>query len=188
MRQGSPLVPLPERVAYLAGHPWTWSCAWSVWIICALALIAFLVVLAQQIPSSRGLANLAVMIALVGAAWDLCCDCIYILVFPWVASWQPLNERGFLLLEQVTAIASLVIANGLYSVAILVVTTVLRQSRQAGRLTVVLGYAVGGGGLALAASAFTANPWHAAAATGPTIGLFCVWVVLVARGLSPIRK
>jgi hypothetical protein len=37
----------------------------------------------------------------------------------------------------------------------------------------------------LAAAGFTYVPWHIAWGTAATIGLFCLWVVLVARGLAP---
>ncbi len=91
----------------------------------------------------------------------------------------------FLTAERVTGIASLVIGNGFYSVGILLITLVLRERPEFGRLTIGVGYAVSGFGLLLAAAGFTGVAWHAAWATLPTIGLFCLWVVLVARSLEP---
>ena len=47
---------------------------------------------------------------------------------------------------------------------------------------------VTGFGLLLSAAGFTGVPWHAMWATPPTIGLFCVWVLLVARSLEPAGR
>jgi hypothetical protein len=184
---GSPLVPLGERLGYLAGRPVGWTFAWVTWMCCAVALIAFLAVLTHRLAEAR-LAQLGLMIAVVGAAFDLCCDSIYLLVFPMLASWQPSAEALFLTTERVTGIASLVIANGAYSVAILLLTLVLRNQPGPARITIGLGYAVAGFGLLLAAAGFTGVPWHAASATLPTIGLFCLWVVLVAGSLEPVGR
>src|SRR5213078_1477255 len=113
------------------------------------------------------------------------CDSVYLLLFPTLASGQHPSQTGFLIVERVTGIGSLVIANGAYSVAILLLTLALRGRRGISRFTVVVGYAVAGLGLVLASAGFTGSPWHAACATPPTIGLFCLWVVLVARALEP---
>jgi hypothetical protein len=156
-----------------------------MWMFCALALVAFLAVLADRLGKHVRLAQLGLIIAIVGAAFDLLCDSVYLLVLPMLASWQPLPEVLFLTAERVTMIASLVIANGTYSVAILLLTLSMRDGKEAARFTSAVGYAVAGFGLLLATAGFTGLPAHAAWATPPTIGLFCVWVVLVARSLEP---
>jgi hypothetical protein len=46
MRPGSPLVELPERTAHLARFPAGWSLGWTTWMLCAMVLVAFFVVLA----------------------------------------------------------------------------------------------------------------------------------------------
>jgi hypothetical protein len=51
----------------------------------------------------------------------------------------------------------------------------------------MLGYAVGVAGLLLATTGFTGVPWHSQWAAPPTIGLFCIWVVLVARSVEKTR-
>jgi hypothetical protein len=188
MRPGSPLVPLDERLDYLAGMPAGWTLAWVAWILCALALIAFLAILTHSLAEHARLAQLGLMIAVVGAGFDLCCDSIYLLVFPMLASWQPSAEALFLTVERVTGIVSLVIANGAYSIGILLLTLVLRGRPGLTRLTIAVGYAVAGFGLLLAAGGFTGMPWHIALATFPTIVLFCLWVVLVARSLEPAGR
>jgi hypothetical protein len=185
IRPGSPLVSLPERLSYLADKPPGWALGWITWICCAIALIAFLAVLTQRLRKQSGLAELSLMIAIAGAALDLSCDAIYAIAVPMLAAWQPPVETLFLTVERVTGIVSLAIANGAYSVAILLFTMVLQGRREFGALTVGIGYGVGGFGLLLAAAGFTGVPWHAAWATVPTIGLYCLWVILVARSLEP---
>lgn len=185
MRPGSPLVPLEERLNYLAGTPVAWTVAWVTWMGCAVALIAFLAALTHRLGDHARLAQLGLMIAVVGAGFDLFCDSVYLLIFPMLAATQPPSETVFLTVERVTGIGSLVIANGAYSVAILLLTPALRDCQGVVRSTLVVGYTVAGLGLVLAAAGFTGSPWHAACATPPTILGFCLWVVLVARSLEP---
>jgi hypothetical protein len=184
IRPGSPLVPLTERLNYLASAPLGWTLAWVAWMLAALALIGFLAAVTRRLPEPGVLADLGLMVAVAGAAFDFFCDAVYILVFPMLASWQPDAESLFLVLERVTGIASLVIANGAYAVATLLFTLALRHHPGVSLPTTCVGCAVAGFGLLLAAAGFTGEPLHAEMATAPTIGLFCVWVVLVARSLQ----
>jgi hypothetical protein len=157
-------------------------------MLCAVALITFLAVVINRLEDPTGLAPLGLTIAVAGAAFDLYCDAVYILGFPMLASQQPRPEALFLTVERLTGIASLVIANGAYSVGVLFLTLALRGHRGVASWTVVVGYATAGFGLLLAATAFTGVPWHAEWLTPPTIGLFCLWTVLVARGLESGRE
>jgi hypothetical protein len=184
MSPGTPLAPLPERMAYLAATPVAWTLGWVSWMLCALLLVAFLAVLVQRLGDDAALARFALMIAIAGLPIDLFCDAVFIFGLPMIAAWQPPAEPLFLVVERVTGVGSLVIANGAYSVAILLVSRVLQDRASIGLGTVMLGYAVGVGGLLLVAAGFTGVPWHAQWATPPTIGLFCVWVVLVARSVE----
>jgi hypothetical protein len=185
MRPGTALVPLPERLDYLAKAPLGWTLGWVSWMLCAVLLIAFLAAVAWRLRERDELARLGLGIAVAGAAFDLFCDTVYLLVFPMLASWRPPPEQLFLTLERVTGIGSLVIANGGYSVGILLISAALRGRPGVSPLTDGLGYAVGVAGLVLAGAGLTGEPAHVQWATPPTIGLFCVWVVLVARSLEP---
>jgi hypothetical protein len=157
-------------------------------MFCALALVAFLSLLTQRLGAQAHLAQLGLVIAVVGAAFDLLCDSIYLLVLPMLACRQPPPEDLFLTAERITGIGSLVIANGAYSLAILMMTVSLRDRLGPAPFTTAVGYAVAGFGLFLAAAGFTAVLAHAAYATLPTIGLFCIWVVLVARSLESAER
>jgi hypothetical protein len=189
MRPGTPLVSLPERLAYLAEFPLGWSLGWGVWMLCAVALIAFVAVLAHHLRESADLVRLALMVVIAGGAFDLFCDTIYITVLPDIASRQPPQEALFLTVERLTGAGSLIVANGLYAVGTLLLTLALRRRPEVARAPVALGYGVFGFGMLLAAAGFTGVPWHAEWATGPTIGLFCLWALVVAyaRNLSGSR-
>ena len=108
------LVPLGEQLGYLASEPIGWTVGWAVWMSCALALIAFLAAVTWRLGRRARLANLGLTIAVVGAAFDLFCDSIYILVFPGLPSARQFPEERllFLIVERVTGIGSVVIANG----------------------------------------------------------------------------
>jgi hypothetical protein len=187
MRPGTPLMPLADRLDYLARRPAGWLLGWAAWMACAVLLIAFLAVVVERLGPNGGLARLGLVIAIVGAGFDLLCDSIYMMVLPMIAAWEPPPEQLFLTVEKATGIASLFVANGAYSVAILLVSGGLGQ-RGIYSGTVRLGYAVGVCGLVLAAAAFTGSAEHAMLATLPTIGLFCFWVLVVARDLEPGRS
>jgi hypothetical protein len=185
MSRGTPVVPLSDRLEYLAAAPWAWTVGWATWMVCGVLLVAFLAVVANRLGESNGPARLGLVVAVAGLAFDLYCDSVYIVVLPLIASAQPPAAILFLAVERLTTLGSLVIANGAYSVATLLFSRGLRQHPRVGRGTVWLGYGVGAAGLVLAAAGFTTVPWHIAGGTAATIGLFCVWVVLVARAMAP---
>jgi len=74
MRQGSPLVPLNDRMAYLASRPLPWTLAWGVWMLCA------------QEPH---LARRALAVCAVGAAVDLFFDVGQMVTLPELAALRP---------------------------------------------------------------------------------------------------
>ena len=80
MKPGTPAAPLLERIRYLAARPAGWTAGWLVWIACAVALVAFMRLLARAHPSP--FATAAVTLAVVGAVIDVTCDVTYIFVLP----------------------------------------------------------------------------------------------------------
>jgi hypothetical protein len=184
MAPGSGLAMWGDRMDYLADGPVLWTLGWATWMVCAAALIAFLAAVTFHLQDRAGLPQFALMIAVVGAGFDLLCDSVYILVFPRVALGLDEQRALFVVMDRITGIASLVIANGAYSVAILLLTMALRAQPRLLPLTTATGFGVGMFGLVLAAAGVTGDARHAMLATPPTIGLFCIWVVLVARSLE----
>src|SRR5262245_11577186 len=85
MRPGSPLVELAARQEYVAQSPPLWWLGWSIWMLCALALVCFFAALGSRFPERSSTTRLALALAASGAAVDLFCDAIYITVLPTVA-------------------------------------------------------------------------------------------------------
>jgi hypothetical protein len=183
MRPGSPAFDLPTRRAYLAGHPALWSLGWGVWILCALLQIAFYGMLVRHLPAHPHAARFAVTIACAGAAIDLFCDALFIVVLPDIAAGGEENRAVFLAFERLGAAGGLIVANGAYVTATFILTLCLRERSGASPALLVAGCGVFGFGLLLSAAGFTGVTWHAEVMTGPTIGCFCVWLVLAARSV-----
>jgi hypothetical protein len=184
MRPGSPLVPLPERLHYLSGSPPGWVLGWATWMVCALVLVAFLAALAHRLPDRGPVPTLAVTLAAAGCILDLFCDAVYISVLPRLAGRDPPAMETFLAVEQLANVGGLVVANGMYALGALLLTLCLRGRPGLAPGVVPVGWGVFLSALVLVAAGFLGEPRLAEWGTGPTIGLFCVWVVLAARSLE----
>lgn len=181
MRPGTPLVPVAERIAYLAERSPLWSLGWAAWMLCALALVAFLAALAHAVPEAGAILGPAVMLAAAAAAVDLVCDTLFITVLPALAAQGP--TPLFLVVERALGAAGVVVANGLYSVAVLLATLGLRTRGAVPPPILGLGYATFAAGMLMVAAGFTGNPRLLQVATGATIVPFVLWTVGVARSL-----
>jgi hypothetical protein len=185
MRPGTALAELSDRRAYLATWPPGWTLGWGVWMLCALLLVAFAAAVAHRLPERQPLAGLAALLAGAGAAVDLFCDSIQIAVLPTLAARQ--DESLFLAVERIAGAGGLVVANGLYALATLLLTFCLRGRAGLGGLVAPSGYGCFLFGMILTAAGFTGDMLLAELSTGPTILLYCVWAVAVARSLEPGR-
>ncbi len=181
---GSPLVPLADRLHYLSGSPAGWTLGWAVWMACALALVAFLAALAPRLADRGPLPNLAVTLAAAGAVLDLFCDAVYIAVLPRLAGRGPPAVETFLAVEQLANVGGLVAANGMYTLGTLLLTLCLRGCPERAPGVVLVGGGVFVSGMVLVAAGLLGEPRLAEWGTGPTIGLYCVWVLLAARSLD----
>jgi len=177
MKPGTPAAPVLERIRYLASRPPGWTAGWLVWIACACALVAFMVLLARAQPSA--LATAAAVLAILGAVVDITCDVAYIVVLPARAA---ADVSTFLVFESRLGRASLAGANGLYSLAVLVATLGLPATaaltRGLGALTFVAG-------LVLAGAGFTGDPRHVILGTALTIPLFLAWSLAASASPQP---
>jgi hypothetical protein len=170
MRPGSIAEPLAARSAHLATHPLGWQLGWGVWMLSALTFVAFM----EQVTRLDPAARLALVLGAMGASVDLLCDSLQMLVLPMTAPGD-----AFLAWERLANAGGLVVANGLYSVAVLVATLALpgrmaRMARAAGVCTFLAGMFMVAGGLADSASLVVFS-------AGPTILAYCAWVVLATR-------
>jgi len=181
LRPGTPIVPPAERVAYLAERPLGWTLGWAAWMLCALALVAFLAVLAHVVPEASTVLRTAVMLASAGAAVDLVCDTLYITVLPGLAAAGP--TPLFLTLERALGAGGVVVANGLYTIATLLAALGLRARPEMPPVVTWLGYATFAGGMLMVAAGFTGDPRHLELATGAAILPYMAWTLGVARAL-----
>jgi hypothetical protein len=182
MRPGTPLVPAAERAAYLAGRPLAWSLGWAAWMLCALALVAFLAVLAEAVPQAPAVLRLATTLAAAGAAIDLTCDTLFITLLPALAAEGP--TPLFFAVERALGAGGVVVANGLYSVAILLASLGLRAAAAMPAVVRALGYATFAAGMLMVAAGFTGDAHQLELATGLTIVPFLAWTLGVARSLA----
>ncbi|MEW6730642.1 MAG: hypothetical protein AB1489_04825 [Acidobacteriota bacterium] len=186
MRPGTPLIALSERQAYLASYPLGWSLGWGIWIVCALTLVVFSMLLAARLPTRQPLANLAVILCCAGAAIDISCDAIYITVLPMIAGWGEANVPLFLTVERIAGVGGIIVANGFYSLAVLIFALCMRDLGN--RFVKELGYLVCCFGMLMVVAGFTGVPRHLELATGPTILSFCLWTILVERAFRSGSK
>jgi uncharacterized membrane protein len=184
MRPGSPLAPLPDRLAYLASQPLGWSFCWVSWVISAFTMLTFTVATARKIGDD--LARFAVGVGIAAVTIDLCCDAVFLGVFPWLAARSTASDI-FVVVERTTTVVSLGVANTLYSFVVLILSAALwRQSYS--RIMCALGFAVFVSGLLLSAAGFTGVPEHAQWATVPTIGGYSLWSLWAAWSLDRKRR
>jgi hypothetical protein len=181
MRPGSIVAPLAERMAYLASRPAGWIGGWGIWMICTVLLVSFMAVLRSRLPVPSPAADLALAFTAAGMGVDLLCDVIQVQALP-LAAVGP--GSLFLLLERIAFTGGATMANGLYTAGVVLMTVCLRPATVATRLA---GWATGISGAVMALSGLVLSPALFQASTGPTIGFYALWTVLVARDLRPDR-
>lgn len=181
MRPGSIAAPLAERMAYLAGRPAGWIGGWGVWMICTVLLVSFIAVLRSRLPAPTPAADLALAFTAAGMAVDLLCDVIQMQALPMAAA-NP--GPAFLLLERIAFTGGATVANGLYTAGVVLMTLCLRRATVAARFA---GWATGISGAVMVLSGLILSPALLVASTGPTIGFYSLWTVLVARDLQQDR-
>jgi hypothetical protein len=131
------------------------------------------------------LAQLALVLTAAGVAVDLLCEAIQIQVLPAAAAAGPSNPDLFLAFERLAFTGGVTVANGLYTLGLLLMNLCLHgiagaPARLAGWISVL-------GGLALAVAGFVPSPLLLQAATGTTILFYSLWAVLVSRDLRAGR-
>jgi hypothetical protein len=172
MRPGTPAVPPLERIAYLAARPPGWIAGWLVWMGCAVALGAFMVLLARRHPAP--LPRAGAVVGLLGAVLDLACDLAYIAALPARAAG---DVAAFVVFERRLTAMSQTGANGLYSVAVLLCTIGLGAA--GGPVSRTLGAITFAGGLLLAAAGLTGDQRAVMAGTAIAIPAFLGWTLAV---------
>jgi hypothetical protein len=182
LRPGSVVAPLAERMAYLATDPAIWRWGWGIWMLCTLALVGYMAVLARLLPPRSIAGRLALALAASGMAVDLLCDVLQISVLPLTAAGGPSATPFFLAVERLAFTGGATVANGLYTTSVLLMT--LRFGHRAGTLARVAGWATVLSGYAMVTAGLLPSPALLEATAGPALGFYSVWTVLLARDLQ----
>jgi hypothetical protein len=186
IRPGTPAFDLAARQDYVAAAPLLWVLGWATWMLCAFVQVAFYAALAARLPERAALAGFAVMLACAGLAVDWSCDVTYIAVLPSLAAMGPAATLLFQTVERLSQLGGLAVANTLYWLATLLLTLGLAGRPGVSRWAVGLGCLVAVFGAQMTAAGFTGVSWKMELATGPTIGCFCLWVLITAYQTLPL--
>jgi hypothetical protein len=177
MRPGAPMMPLAERLPWLAARPLGWTLGWAVWILAAVALVTLFAMLLRPLPRSHG--PLALALVAIGAAVDLTCDVLQMIVVPLVAAAD--QPALFLALDRALWGGGVILGSGLYCAGMAVATHGLARRGRASRALVASCIACCG----CCVVWVVAEVAHARAVlepiTGLTIGAFIVWALILAR-------
>jgi hypothetical protein len=176
MRPGSVVVPLDDRMAYLAARPLAWTLGWGVWMLCALAFVAFVATLRPHVEKPD-LAALAVILGAAGATIDLFCNVGQMVVLPDVAAWKPAQPALFVAWERWLGAGGAVVANGLYSIAVFMLSLGARGRYPA--YVFALGCATAAAGFLMVAAGLTGHARLLELSVGPTIVSFVLWCAAV---------
>ena len=177
LRRGSFVAPRDERLAYLAEGPLGWRIGWMVWAACAVVLVAF-VLGAHRRTRGHGLGRLAVGLVLAGAVIDLGCDFTFAFGLPSLAA-----ERSYEFgsIESAASLLSMCVANGLYSIAVPLITLALRARAGLSALGAALGWATWAAGAGLAVGGLCESVPLVQISAPATMLFYCGWAVVVAR-------
>jgi hypothetical protein len=183
IRPGMSPIEVSTRQTYVVTHHWEWAIAWGTWMACAIVQVIFYAELARYLTKARDAATFAVSIASAGLAIDLLSDTIWIVLIPRLPTWHTDTTLIYQAIEQLAKGGGLVVANGLYSFAVLILTLCLRH-QIASPITILLGYGVFAFGMALSLAGLMSSQWLAEVSTGPTILCYCAWALLAARHVA----
>ncbi len=185
MRPGSALVSLDQRRPWLAEFPLPWILGWGVWILCAFSFLGFFIYL-RAATASLGFPIRLVVLAGVALAVDVACDLTFIGLLPLLARDGP-NER-FLALERSCYAGGMVVANGLYTLAVVLASRWLARHARLAARTRRAAALVAVAGLVLLVGGLLDQPRVAGVATPPVMLAYSAWALWVARDVLAARS
>lgn len=174
VRPGTAVFPVEDRMAWIQASHQRWQMAWGVWFLAALSFIAFLTAVIHRFELRGTLTNLGLAIGVAAVTVDCFNDALQIVVLPGVS-----GKNAFLTLAHITSVGGIIMANGLYCIAVLLITVALGKSVPMN--VRFMGWAGLFTGLALSAAGFFLNPYLPEIFTGPAIGAYILWVYLLDR-------
>jgi hypothetical protein len=169
LRRGLPGFADDERVAYIATHRAAWLGGWLLWQIAAISLLAFYGVLALRF---RGVLSLTAMaVAVAGFSIDFATEARYLGVLP------ELRGEAFAMLDRELEVLIGYGANGLYTVAL--VLLVVAGWRELPRFALALAGPVAASGFALALASLAHDARMETVTSAILFPLFTLWVIVV---------
>jgi hypothetical protein len=178
IRFGTPVFSDGQRMAHVKGALWGWQVAWGVWMIAAATFVWFLAAVEKHWNAAGTCARLAMIVGVTAASLDCLFDVLQIAVLPAVAARGPEAKQTFLALAHLASAGGIILANGLYAVAVVLMTCAIGDNVSA--RSRALGWIVLATGLALSVVGFFTDPHLPEYFTGPAIGSYILWVVTVA--------
>jgi hypothetical protein len=173
MRGGLPPFDDEARLAYIVAHRAAWTFGWMTWHLSVLTLISLFAVLALRLGDSLSWSALA--IASVGAAIDLPTQVRYYVTIPEV------RGEAFVLLDRELQAMTAYAANGLYTLAFLLVA--IAGWRLLPALARVLAGPIAVAGFAFSIGALQHNVLVEIVSSALLFPLFILWTISVARWL-----
>ena len=187
LRPGSGLVVDPERAAYLAGGPLGWRVGWGLWIGAAAAMWWLAARLVSADRGASGLARAGGFVVRVAAAADIAIDLLLAFHVPLAFAVEPVAAQRT---QDGLSLLSLVLANGLYSLGVPLLTLGLAGAGLRSR-RLALAAGLGGGLLAVAGPLWIlrSDPhglWTLAVQVATPVTMLCsaAWALSVARDLE----
>ena len=176
---------IDDRLRFIDEHRAAWIAGWIAWNVAALAFLGFVATF-RRAHEAAGTARsrvgrLAVLAAVAGVALDLAAESIEMAALPSLARralGAPGSHSEFLAAHRAAVLMTGFAANGLYTLAVLLLLAacrgIARAQRSAGAAVVAAGVAVS---LASLAHSVAGMFWSNAI----LVPLLLVWLALVAR-------
>jgi hypothetical protein len=166
-----------DRIVFVREHTTLWRAGWFSWHAASVGLVLLLLVLASRFRGQAPVrASLGAVLAVVGLAADLSAESIEMAVAPAV------EPQNFLLVESIAGALTGYLANGLYTIAGILLTWA--GARVLPRAVLALGVLVWGAGLWLSAASLAHSAAGQLWSTAVLVPLFVLWAVLVGRWLK----
>lgn len=180
MRQGLPLgTSVAERMDFIANQTSLWTMSWIVWMFCALGLLVFCAILADEVkPDFRK--KVGLLLVALGVAPDLTAEVIYAFVLPKIVSLN-MGASAFELFEHIAAHLTGFLGNGLYNLGGLLLTYLAIKQRLFNSWVAIWGVTAWLLGISLSISIAIGNFKLAEIFTASSMVLSTMWMVIFAH-------
>ncbi len=168
LRHGTEMAALPDRIAFVEGHPLLWRAGWCVWMAAAFSLLGFYAWWGCRVHARAAIA--AFLVALAGLCCDLSAESLFV-------GWLP---DDFERIQSAGTFLTGGMANGLYTVAGIILTLATPGLAKGLRAWAWLAWACG---ILLSVFAFAGSAIGSAVSATGLFLLFCPWVVVAGKAL-----